>query len=465
MVKLLPDGFLKRMEKLLKSEYKLFLETYNIPAKRGLRVNTLKCGIGDFLKVFPYTLSQSPFCKEGFYLDSELRAGAEPLHHAGAYYMQEPSAMSAVSVLDPQPGEMVLDLCAAPGGKSTQIAAALKGRGLLWANEVVRQRAGILAQNIERCGIRNAVVSCAKPSDLANALSCFFDAVLVDAPCTGEGMFKKEPEAIAQWSEDNIRFCASRQTEILLSAAETLKPGGRLVYSTCTFAPEENELQIARFLSLRPDFELVDIGDIISFGRPGFSWDEVKGFSNDSEPPAFHLEYTRRVFPMDGGEGHFIALMRRVSAPENFIGGYNYNLKDQNIVPFNKLYGEVFKAQPFGIAQTIGNTVRLLPENLPELKGLGVISAGVAGAEVLKNRLEPCHALFMASEYGECKSVLNLEYGDSRVLSFLKGEQIEAPGCTGWIAVAVEGVIAGFGKASNGVLKNKYPKGLRIVAE
>lgn len=465
MVKLLPDGFLKRMEKLLKSEYGSFLETYNLPARRGLRVNTLKCSVDDFLKVFPYKLTPTSFCKVGFYLESELRAGAEPLHHAGAYYMQEPSAMSAVSVLNPQPGEMVLDLCAAPGGKSTQIAAALKGRGLLWSNEIIRQRAGILAQNIERCGVRNAVVSCAKPSDLTDSLSGFFDAVLVDAPCSGEGMFKKEPQAITEWREDNIKFCANRQTEILLSAADTLKQGGRLVYSTCTFAPEENELQIARFLSLRPDFELLDIGNIVSFGRPGFSWDKVKGFSDSLQPPDFPLEYTRRIFPMDGGEGHFIALMRRVSAPEGYVAGYNFNLKDPNILPFKKLYGEVFSSQPFGIAQSVGNTVRLLPEKIPELKGLGVISVGVAGAEVLKNRLEPCHALFMASVCGECNSVLNLNYGDPRALLFLKGEQIEAPGCTGWTAVAVEGVITGFGKVSNGVLKNKYPKGLRILSE
>lgn len=467
MIDKLPEKYLIRMKRLLGEEFGAFLETYRSPARRGLRVNILKCGVDWFRGVFPCQISPSPFCAEGFYLHSDLKAGAEPLHHAGAYYMQEPSATAAVAALAPRPGERVLDVCAAPGGKSTQIAAALRGGGLLWSNEVVRRRAEILAQNIERCGVRNAVVSCAGAKTLGERLAVFFDAALVDAPCSGEGMFKKEPEAIPRWSEENIRFCAERQLEILLSAADTVKPGGRLLYSTCTFAPEENEVVIARFLCSRPDYELVEIGGLVSFGRPGFSWDRVKEFAQGfgSADLPFPLEYTRRIFPTDGGEGHFIALMRRRTAEGGRAEGYKYNLKDENSGKFRELYREIFTSVPYGVIQTIGGTVRLLPEGLPDLKGLGVVSAGVAGAKARKDRLEPCHALFMAAKGGECKSILDLEYGDPRLTAFLKGEPVKAPGCAGWTAVAVEGVVTGYGKASGGILKNKYPKGLRLKAE
>jgi NOL1/NOP2/sun family putative RNA methylase len=462
LVDKLPKDFLSRMKKLMGEGYNSFLSSYHLPIRRGLRVNTLKCSIDRFSRIFPYSISQSPFCSEGFYLDDDLRAGADPLHHAGAYYMQEPSAMSAVTVLNPRPGERVLDFCAAPGGKSTQIAAALSGSGLLWSNEIIRNRANILAQNIERCGVRNAVISSVGADVLGKALAGFFDAVLVDAPCSGEGMFKKEPDAISHWSKENIGFCAERQTEILISVADTVKQGGRLVYSTCTFAPEENEIQIARFLNMRPDFELVDIGDSISFGRPGFSWDQIKGFWSDSTLPPFPLEYTRRVFPNDGGEGHFIALMRRTSVVERPVKKYNYNIKDTNIKLFEKLYKEIFSGNPYGIAQTIGDTIRLLPDQLPSMKGLGEITAGVEAAKLLKNRLEPCHAIFMAAKSDECDSILDLRYNDPRLTAFLKGEQVEATGCSGWTAVAVEGVITGYGKVTGGILKNKYPKGLRL---
>ena len=210
-----------------------------------------------------------PVLRRGFYLHSDLKAEPNAADTRGVLYAR-PSATAAVAALAPRPGDRVVDVCAAPGLMSTQIAASLRGGGLLWSNEVVRRRAEILAQNIERCGVRNAVVSCAGAKTLGERLAGFFDAALVDAPCSGEGMFKKEPEAILRWSEENIRFCAERQLEILLSAADTVKPGGRLLYSTCTFAPEENEVVIARFLCSRPDYELVDICGLVSFGRRAF---------------------------------------------------------------------------------------------------------------------------------------------------------------------------------------------------
>lgn len=468
----LPKGFEDRMKRLLGKEYIAFLSGYERPLKRGLRVNTLKCSASRFAELFPHTLVPSPFSSYGFIVEEDFRAGSDPFHHAGAYYMQEPSAMSAVTILDPRPYERVLDLCAAPGGKSTQIAAALQGSGLLWANEFIRSRAHILAQNIERCGVRNAVVSCMDVSTLCSRLAGFFDAVLVDAPCSGEGMFRKEPEALSQWSVDNIRLCAKRQEEILRAAADAVSPGGRLVYSTCTFAPEENECQIVKFLLNHPDFTLVDTN--VSFGRPGFSLDKLMEFDEklateldlSPENTAFlALEKTRRIFPEDGGEGHYIALLMKKDSnchkiATNIAATSNTCSKD-----IMELYNKCFAEPLYGVPCTVGNFIRLIPEGLPDLKGLGVITAGVSAAEICKNRLEPCHALFMAAtNSGSCISLLDLKLDDPRLTAFLRGEIVDAPDCVGWTAVAVDGIVTGYGKASNGILKNHYPKGLRLLS-
>lgn len=456
------------MKRLLEADYAAFLSAYENPVPRGLRVNTLKCSAERLKELFPHPLAPAPFAADGYLVEEEFRAGADPLHHAGAYYMQEPSAMSAVTVLRPVPGERVLDLCAAPGGKSTQIAAALQGRGLLWANEFVRPRAHILAQNIERCGVRNAVVSCADVHSLCSKLSGFFDAVLVDAPCSGEGMFRKEPEALAQWGGENIRLCARRQRGILSAAAGAVRPGGRLVYSTCTFAPEENEEVVAEFLAAHPEFSLEDSG--VAFGRPGFPSERVREFdpgwtSRFGAPLSLPLEKTRRVFPGDGGEGHFVARMKKDGAERSEILVPESSYNDTNRNNFIKLYNECFLEPLFGKPYTIGNFVRLLPAGLPDCRGLGVLAAGVAAAEIRKNRLEPCHALFMAASGAHnCVSSLDLTPGDPRLTAFLRGETIEAPGCGGWTAVSVEGVVTGFGKVSGGILKNHYPKGLRLLS-
>ncbi len=499
----LPAGFRRRMDALLGAAAPDFYESYTLPLRRGVRANPLKCSPERLAALFPGKLTPSPFAPDGFYLDDpDFRAGADPLHHAGAYYMQEPSASSAVTLLAPRPGERVLDLCAAPGGKSTQIAAALQGEGLLWSNEYVRARAQALLQNLERCGVRSAVVSSRDAPSLCAGLPGFFDAVLVDAPCSGEGMFRKEPAALEQWSEDNIRLCAARQEDILWAAAGAVAPGGRLVYSTCTFAPEENECLIARFLAAHPDFELLDAA--LPFGRPGFSRETVRAFSPGLPDPGVPLTYCRRILPGDGGEGHFLALLRRrkasageyaalslpaaeknrSDAPFSDSSGdkssRNRNLReaqkakkggkrlnssptsDTYGIQLQELYKSCFSAPLWGTIHPVNDTLRLLPEGLPPLAGLGVLAAGVAAADVLPNRLEPCHALFMAARATDCRSLLDLSRGDPRLTAFLRGETVDAPGCSGWTAVAAEGVVAGFGKAVNGTLKNHYPKGLRL---
>ena len=478
----LPLEFCRRMEILLGNAYTDFTDAFQRPAGRGLRVNTLKCSVEAFQRIFPIPLFPSPFSPQGFILRESLKAGADPLHHAGAYYMQEPSAMSAVTVLDPQPGEAILDLCAAPGGKTTQIAAALAGSGLVWANEYVRSRAQVLLQNLERCGVRNSVVSNAEPAVLASRLPGWFDGVLVDAPCSGEGMFRKEPAALDHWSLDNIRLCARRQKDILYNASRMVRPGGRLVFSTCTFAPEENEWSVIRLLQACPDFELEDCG--VSFGQPAFPLEQVASFAlpedvlPDNPPP---LERCRRIFPQHGGEGHFVALLRRRGNPSRLSDPLDIPVKKDTFCDlFYQLYKELFYSPPQGYPAVFGQAIRLLPHGLPDTKGLGVLAAGVAAGEIrgwdpgraAKNRqretsmplrIEPCHALFMAARPQDCRSLLELPLDDPRLARFLRGEEIPAPGCQGWTGVAVEGVMTGFGKASGGVLKNRYPKGLRIL--
>ena len=458
---LLPELFQKRMQDLLQDDYNEFLRGYDLPLRRGLRVNTAKISISDFLALFPHQLEAAPFAENSFYLDAEHKAGSDPLHHAGAYYMQEPSASSAVTVLAPRCGERILDLCAAPGGKSTQIATCIGENGLLWSNEYVPARARILQQNLERWGVRNCVVSSRDTGPLCDGLQDFFDAVLVDAPCSGEGMFRKEPQALTEWSIDNIQLCATRQETILNNAAKAVRPGGRIVYSTCTFAPEENEGAVCRFLATHPDFHLEPIQ--VEWGCAGFPIDRILPFCPDIETH-FDTTYCRRILPQHGGEGHFIALLRRDDDhPGAAASEYNFPLKDSHRQTAEQLYHECFADDPDGTFVTFGDQVRLLPNVLPDCNGLGVLSAGVAVATVCKNRLDPAHSIFVASHFENCRRVLSLSTTDSRLTAFLHGEEIACDAESGWTTVCVSDIPVGFGKVSNGKLKNRYPKGLRLL--
>lgn len=457
----LPKEFEERMKVLLQEEYDEFLQGYNTPLRRGLRINTAKISITDFCALFPHPLTPSPFADNSFYVDTEFKAGSDPLHHAGAYYMQEPSAGSAVTVLAPQAGERILDLCAAPGGKSTQIATHLGDNGLLWSNEFVPARARILQQNLERWGYRNTVVSSRETGALCEGLQDYFDAVLVDAPCSGEGMFRKEPQALTEWSMDNIRLCAHRQDEILNNAAKAVKPGGRMVYSTCTFAPEENEGAVYRFLATHPDFSLEPTS--VDWGCAGFSADRIRPFCPEVNPH-FDLSYCRRILPQHGGEGHFIALLHRSDdMPAMMVDGYTYPQKDAHRQEAVTLYQTLFTDTPEGVFATFGEQVRLLPPDLPNCRNLGVLSAGIAVADVCKNRLEPSHSIFTASHAENCRQIVNLSLEDARLKAFLHGEEIICDNPNGWTAVSVVGLPLGFGKCSNGRLKNRYPKGLRLI--
>ena len=441
----LPGSFLKAMQSLLGEEYPAFLESRSRPAVRGLRRNPLKCGEQLLRESLPFPIKPTPFSPLSFTFQAgEEGVGKLPSHHAGLFYVQEPSACSAVTVLDPQPEERVLDLCAAPGGKSTQIAGLLEGRGLLWSNELVKGRAQILLSNVERLGVRNAVVSSCHPQRLCESLQGFFDRVLVDAPCSGEGMFRRDPAAAAQWTPESPAACAQRQRAILDSAALAVKEGGVLVYSTCTFAKEENEDNVRWFLSAHPEFTLVPLE--VSFGRPGLEGLPV-----------------RRIYPMDGGEGHFVAKFQRMGENVSRGGRFDGFLSRREEPEARALFEELFACPWPGNAACFGDWLLLLPEGLPELSGLGVLRAGVELAHRKGKRWEPSHAAFQAARKGGCRQAADFPWDDSRLAAFLRGEEIDWDG-KGYTAVCAGGVPLGFGKASGGRLKNHYPKGLRLLS-
>ena len=437
------NAFLNRMESLLGGEFEEFLRRYEGENFRGLRVNTLKCSPQRLKELLGIPLEPTPFCPNGFYIPADVQSlGNHPLHRCGAFYIQEPSATSAVEMLGVEEGDFVLDLCAAPGGKSTQIGAKLNRTGLLWSNEIVRGRANILISNIERMGIPNAVVSNAHPEALCERLSERFDKVLVDAPCSGEGMFRRNSEAQTEWSEEHVRSCAERQLHILDSAKKALKPGGVMVYSTCTFSREENEGVMERFLAENPDFHLEDAG--VSFGRPA-------------------MEHARRIFPMDGGEGHFAARLRKSgeSLPTDFRSAAGK--ADSEILSF---YDSLFEDRPFGEnISVVKDKIYILPKNyFCDTKGLPILRAGVVLGEIVKRRFEPHHSAFTAARPEDCKNAVDLVVDSADIRAYLHGEEIAVSSALrGYTAVAVSGMTAGFGKASGGRLKNKYPKGLRTL--
>ncbi|TGV24161.1 RsmB/NOP family class I SAM-dependent RNA methyltransferase, partial [Mesorhizobium sp. M00.F.Ca.ET.186.01.1.1] len=295
MTQNLPGLFTERMKNLLNQEFAAFLASYDQPVTHGLRVNPLKVAREQFLSRSPFTLEPVSWCVNGFRYQDQERPGKHPYHAAGLYYLQEPSAMSAAEALDAQPGERILDLCAAPGGKSTQLAAGLNGQGLLVANEIHPVRVKALAENLERCGVKNAVVTNETPEKLQERFPQFFDKILVDAPCSGEGMFRKLPEAIEDWSPDKVTECHLMQQDILDAASAMLKPGGTLVYSTCTFAPLENEQSLVDFLTRHPEFTVVELPEPEWFAPGQPDW---------ANPRCEPLGKTARLWPhLLQGEG------------------------------------------------------------------------------------------------------------------------------------------------------------------
>ncbi len=462
----LPQEFKMRLEKMLgEKEFQEFIDSYDKESAHALRVNTLKADVTQFKENCPFTLKPVPWVSNGFYYGEEDRPGKHPYHDAGVYYIQEPSAMSVAALAAPQPGEKVLDLCAAPGGKTTQLAALMQGEGLLISNEIHPARAKILSQNVERMGIKNAVVTNEKPETLAKHFPLFFDKIVVDAPCSGEGMFKKEPQAAAHWSMDNIRLCARRQEEILEAAQSMLKAGGTLVYSTCTFAPEENEGSIGTFISKHPEFSIKKISACPLFASGHPEW------GNGMEA----LKDTYRLWPHKLlGEGHYVAVLEK-SGQEMQNEDFNAEKKPKKgkksakktadtateaVKLYRSFAKEVQKNPLDGEFLMFGEQLYLLPYPL-ELKGLKVLRPGLHLGTCKKNRFEPSHGLALALKPEEVLSSTNLDVNDKRVYDYLLGNTIPCEGKKGWHLLSVDGYTLGWGKVHNDILKNHYPKGLR----
>ncbi|WAA11064.1 RsmF rRNA methyltransferase first C-terminal domain-containing protein [Fervidibacillus albus] len=452
----LPEEFVRKMNDLLKDEATEFFATYNETRLGGLRINPLKVEPKRWEKQSPFPLNKIPFVEHGYYyaLD-EYEPGKHPYHFAGVYYIQEPSAMFVAPLLDVKPGERVLDLCAAPGGKTTQIGGMMEQRGILVANEIHPKRAKILSENVERFGITNAIVTNETPDKLAKHFPYYFDKILVDAPCSGEGMFRKDPEAIDYWSEQHVIACQRNQLKIIDAAIHMLKEGGTLVYSTCTFSPEENEQVIEHILANYPDMELITIdkGEGIESGRP--EWSVSKGEQ---------LKKTARLWPHKiKGEGHFAAKLKKTKPTPNLV------IKELKLprktAPF-QLYFEferdVLKGPVFPNIVSFGNVLHHVPDHCPDLTGLKVLRAGVHLGELKKNRFEPNHALALTLKKEEVKNVFELTSEKTDWLRYVKGETFTTTNQkNGWTLITVDGFPLGWGKIAQSVLKNAYPKGLR----
>lgn len=444
--------FEERCARLLGEQWRsYFTVPQNVPFK-GVTVNLLRCTPQAFWSNPPFLVGENNFACESFTLcDENFRAGTHVLHHAGVYYIQEPSASSAAAVLRVQPGDRVLDMCAAPGGKSAQLAAALQGQGVLFSNEYVKQRAQILLSNTERMGAENVVVLNEDTTRIAKALPGYFTKILVDAPCSGEGMFRKEPQALTQHCQGLVEQCAAMQAEILDNAAVCLAAGGEMVYSTCTFSPEENEGNVGAFLQRHPEFSLLDCD--VAFGCAGHESCCING--------PIDVEKVRRIYPCHGGEGHFVARLKKAGQADSAC-----NAKAAKTAAPPKEYVEFIKKH-FPNLQSrkvacVKETVYILPSQpLPEMGRLNVLRAGVCAGTVEKNRFEPHHHLFRA--YGaQCQNTERLSIDDVRTAAYLRGEEIEAQTAQdGFAAVLIEGWPLSFGKVSGGRLKNRYPKGLR----
>jgi len=481
---MLPAEFAVRMKQMLGNEYEEFEACYDREKYRALRFNSLKGEVSAFLGQIPFSLISVPWSKYGYYYDVQDTPGKHPYHEAGVYYIQEPSAQIPAALLEANPGERVLDLCSAPGGKATQIAASMKGEGLLICNEYVPSRAKILSENMERMGIRNSLVINETPQKLSSVFAGYFHRIMVDAPCSGEGMFRKNEEAYTEWSLENVQMCAQRQDEILEAAARMLLPGGRIVYSTCTFAPLENECVIARFLQANPDFcvkEIVvtqematDYSNIsemgIETGNPKWAEDEMGPLDINIKE---QLKKTIRLFPHKiKGEGHFAAVLEKKGTLPDFSqkalsqNGVEKTLSIKDCKEYEAFLKTEIKADWLyqaskGSYLRFGDQLYQIPEQMPGLKGLKVLRPGLHLGTVLKNRFEPSHALALALRKEEVVHTWNLDGNSAEAVSYLKGGTFPAEGEKGWYLITVDGYSIGWGKLAGGIMKNHYPKGLR----
>jgi 16S rRNA C967 or C1407 C5-methylase (RsmB/RsmF family)/NOL1/NOP2/fmu family ribosome biogenesis protein len=438
----LPEAFLKRMQTELGKDYLPFIKSYEKPPVKAIRVNTLKLSSQAFLRLAPFAVTPEkvvPWEQNGYYVTEE-KVGRFWQHFAGLYYAQEPSAMCAAPLVDAKKGERILDLCSAPGGKGTRLAEGMQGEGVLILNEINFSRAKILLSNVERMGIKNAVVTCASPEKLAACFPAYFDKILVDAPCSGEGMFKKEPNAITEWSPENVALCAKRQTDILACADRMLRAGGRLVYSTCTFAKEEDELQIEQFLKSHPAYTLASQEKLLPHvveGEGHFAAVLTKGAPlwGDGESG-------------NAPAGADLPLFKTGNVDKKHLAIYRAFEKETLAVSFERLF-------------MAGEHLCAAPKDMP-VCGVQTLRAGLYLGDFKGDRFEPAHALAMALKADEVKTV---EVSEPVAIDYLKGNTFACSQTDkGWRVVTCHGFPLGWCKCSSATAKNHYPKGLRMMS-
>lgn len=454
---MIPEAFLARMKTLPGLDFPAFLAALGDPPVRAFRVNPVKTDAATLLPLLPFPVSPIPFLNGAFFADAE-KVGALPAHHAGMFYMQDPSAISAIAAAAPAPGARVIDLCAAPGGKTTQLASAIGETGVLVSNEYVPARCRILQGNAERMGLSNTVITNLDTAALADFYGAYFDLVVADAPCSGEGMFRKYENAGGEWSPENVAACAVRQAEILDNAARLTRPGGRLLYSTCTFSVEENEGNVDAFLARHPDFHLIPVA-------PAVAAVTADGIRFSGNTAGDDLSLCRRFYPhLSPGEGQFLALMEREdggSAPAPARDGAT-PLSTADARALEALLSEVCEMPPVLRYVSLRENICAAPD-IP-LPPRGVFAAGITLGILQKGRLLPHHHFFSACGRRFVRR-LPLRDGDPRVAAYLAGEETDCPELagapSGFAAVLFENAPLGGGKAVNGRLKNHYPKGLR----
>lgn len=460
----LPRAFEEKMKYLLHEEYEDYMRCFDEPRHFGLRINTNKISVEDFLKIAPWPLLPIPWIQNGFYYDGEhIQPAKHPYYFAGLYYLQEPSAMTPADRLPVEPGERVLDICAAPGGKATELGAKLKGSGVLIANDISNSRAKGLLKNLELFGIGNMLVLSEEPGKLTEYFSEYFDKILIDAPCSGEGMFRKDKKMVKAWEEHGPGFFSKLQRSIIIQAASMLRPGGSLLYSTCTFDASENEQVIEYLLSQYPEFELCRIEPYEGFasGMP-----ELSDSGNDS------LSETVRIFPHRmRGEGHYLALLKKGNPGEP--GEEQKKKVSKGAVKAEKLpeelaafWKEISWELDTSRLDIHGERVYYMPEDLPDMRGIRFLRSGLLLGELKKNRFEPSQALAMCLKKQEYGKILDFPLEDERIMKYLKGETLEIEDKAsvkekGWYLVCVDGYPLGFGKLAGQTLKNKYLPGWR----
>lgn len=461
----LPESFKQRMKEMLKDEYEAFLESYDKKDKSGIRINTLKIGPEEFKELSDFKLSKIPWIEGGFFYDENDIPSKHPYYYAGLYYIQEPSAMTPAALFDVNPGDKVLDLCAAPGGKSTALAAKLQGKGVLVSNDVSNSRAKALLKNIELFGVRNAIVVSESTAKLAKTFYGYFDRILVDAPCSGEGMFRKQPAIIKNWEQYGTKYYSDIQKSILPDAIKMLKPGGKLLFSTCTFSPEEDEETVGYILENYSEMKLCNAYNDDKknlYKEIGFD----TGHAEWMEKPIEDVDKCVRLWPhrLDG-EGHFLAVFekdpdaicecaipaknKKIEIPDEldeFLKELNFEIRTENICEKDGRY-------------------YLLPEDIPSLSGLRILRSGLLLGEMKKNRFEPSQALASSLRAGEYFNCIDFSQDDPNVIKYLKCETIETDKDVkdGFALVTCNGFALGFAKVKNGNLKNKYLPGWRLM--